>query len=89
VDETEVVVVRAPGAAVEISCGGQPMSATGPTTPQAAVDPAWAGGTLLGKRYGDDDLGVEVLCTRPGAGSLSVDGRALVTATAKPLPASD
>jgi hypothetical protein len=65
------------------------MVENGQPAPESEPDPAWSGGTLLGKRYGRDDLGLEVLCTKPGAGSLSVGGQPLETAHAKPLPASD
>ena len=40
-------------------------------------------------RYVDADGAYELLCVKPGKGSLSVDGVALVTKDAKPLPASD
>ena len=43
----------------------------------------------LGKRYVDEDSGLEVLCVKPGTGSLHVDGRSLVLKGAKPLPSSD
>jgi hypothetical protein len=43
----------------------------------------------MGKRYVDADNAYELLCVKPGKGSLSVDGVALVTKDAKPLPASD
>jgi hypothetical protein len=43
----------------------------------------------MGKRYADDDLGLEVLCTKPGPGSLSVGDTPLPVKGAKPLPASD
>ena len=43
----------------------------------------------MGKRFADEDLGLEVLCTKPGAGSLSVGGTLLQVKGAKPLPSSD
>jgi hypothetical protein len=46
-------------------------------------------GPLLGKRYADDELGLELLCTRPGEGGLTVDGGTVPLKGAKPLPASD
>jgi hypothetical protein len=46
-------------------------------------------GTLLGKRYVDEPTGLEVLCTKPGAGGLAVDGRELTIKAPKALPASD
>ncbi len=86
--DTSVVVVR-PGQGVsDIACGGSPMVAAqaAPTgVPQSGLD----GGTALGKRYVDEASGLELLCTKSGAGSLTVDGRPLEIKQAKPLPASD
>ena len=88
---TEVVVVRAPGAAVDLECGGAPMVPATAEAPSsaAAVDPARAEGTLLGKRYADEASGLELLCTKGGDGSLSVGGAILPLKDAKPLPSSD
>ena len=47
------------------------------------------GSVVLGKRYVDEDDTLEVLCTKPGAGTLAVGGRPLVLKSAKPLPSSD
>ncbi|WP_046322101.1 hypothetical protein [Mycobacterium sp. UM_Kg1] len=44
---------------------------------------------LVGKRYADEESGLEVLCVKAGAGPLRFAGRALVLRAAKPLPASD
>jgi len=85
---TEVVVVR--GAAVELSCGGHPMVVLDVDVPaDATPDPAHVTGTRLGKRYADAESGLEVLCTRPGDGSLSLGGTPLELNEAKPLPSSD
>jgi hypothetical protein len=46
-------------------------------------------GSQLGKRYADDEFGVELLCTKAGQGTLAVNGRPLPLKAAKPLPASD
>ncbi|HEY2084895.1 MAG TPA: hypothetical protein VGH54_02475 [Mycobacterium sp.] len=46
-------------------------------------------GVVLGKRYVDEPTGLEVLCTKAGAGPLAADGRQLVIKAAKALPASD
>lgn len=51
-------------------------------TPTA--DLAW--GTEVGKRYGNDDESIVVLCTNPGVGGLSIDGRRLHILGAKPCP---
>jgi hypothetical protein len=87
VDSTAVIVVRAPETDVTITCGDAEM-----TTDKPADDPAAAptqGGTLLGKRYADEELGLELLCTKAGAGALAVNGTPLEIKQAKPLPASD
>ena len=46
-------------------------------------------GTQVGKRYADDDLGLEVLCTKAGQGTLSLGIDPLPVKGAKPLPSSD
>ena len=90
VSDAQVVVVRAPDEDVDVRCGGVPLLADGQTTDAAAnLDASLGDGPLLGKRYADDDLGVELLCTRAGDGALTVDGRVLPLKGAKPLPSSD
>lgn len=86
---TQVVVVRPPGSAVELCCGGAAMVAVDDERIEVPIDPAFAAGTLLGKRYVDADAAIEVLCVNAGEGSLSIDGRTLTTKDAKPLPSSD
>ena len=46
-------------------------------------------GVQVGKRYFDEDTGLEVLGSKPGAGSLAMDGRPLKPKEAKALPSSD
>jgi hypothetical protein len=82
--DVEVVVIRYGGGV--IGCGGAAMSENGG---DEAIDPALAGGTTMGKRYVDAAGAVELLCVKPGKGTLTLDGVALVTKDAKPLPASD
>ena len=48
-----------------------------------------AAGSVMGKRYVDAESGLEALCTKPGAGSLSLDGRPLAVKATKKLPSSD
>lgn len=81
---TEVVVIRCGGGAIE--CGGAAMSEGGG---EAELNPDFAGGSLIGKRYVDEAGTVELLCVKPGKGSLAADGVRLVLKEAKPLPASD
>lgn len=84
---TEIVVVRPAAGDVELACCGAPMSEPdGADTPAAAPT---ADGVLLGKRYADEASGLEVLCTKPGPGPLTIDGRELQVKGPKPLPASD
>lgn len=87
---TEAVVVKAPADAVDLRCGGaemEPMPGTGAANgdPVAPFD----AGTLVGKRYVNEDETLELLCTKGGAGSLSVGDEALLVKGAKPLPSSD
>jgi len=87
--ETQVIVVRAPQGDVELSCGGAPMVPLDADVPAGEPDGAWAEGTQLGKRYADEGVGLEVLCTKAGKGSLALNGAPLGLKQAKPLPASD
>jgi hypothetical protein len=89
--ETEVVVIKTPRAGGELQCGGAAMLPHAPWQPPHGAVPAasHANGALLGKRYGDQAGGIEVLCTKPGTGSLSLDGQPLTLRQAKPLPSSD
>lgn len=87
---TEVVVVRVSDPHAVIECGGTAMRPAGtPPTPGATPAPGFDGGSLIGKRYGGEDAPVELLCVKPGAGTLAVGGRVLDQRSAKPLPASD
>ena len=84
--DTEVMVIRCGDGVIE--CGGAPMGEAKPAD-AAALSADFSGGTLMGKRYVDAAGAYELLCVKPGKGSLAVDGVVLVTKDAKPLPASD
>jgi hypothetical protein len=87
---TEVMVVAAPPDDVEVTCGGAPMIDIGDDPPAgASLAPDAAEGTALGKRYVNEDGNLELLCTKPGEGSLGVGGALLSLKEAKPLPSSD
>jgi hypothetical protein len=83
--DSEVVVIRYGSGT--LTCGGAAMSEQGGAT--AELDPAQAGGTVMGKRYVDAAGTVELLCVKPGKGTLALNGTALQMKEAKPLPASD
>jgi len=53
------------------------------------VDPGHKNGTQIGKRYVNEAGDLELLCTKPGEGSLAVGGTALTLKEAKALPSSD
>ena len=87
---TEVVVIAAPDVALTVACGGVAMIGEGEPHPEdVTLDPAVAEGTELGKRYSNDSGNLELLCVKPGAGSLVVDQVPLALKGAKPLPSSD
>ena len=88
--DTEVMVIAAPAGQVEVTCGGAPMLPLGADPPVgAALAPDASGGTQLGKRYVNAAGDLELLCTKPGKGSLGCGGAPLAVKGAKPLPASD
>lgn len=88
--DTQVVVVKAPKDApdVDVRCGGAPMREHGSGGERVAIT-GDGDATLLGKRYEDPDLGLELLCTQGGDGALSVGEAPLLVKGAKPLPSSD
>ncbi len=84
--DTEVMVIRC--GAGQIECGGVAMAEAKPEA-LGNVSSDHGTGSLMGKRYVDVAATFELLCVKPGKGSLSVDGAALSVKDAKPLPASD
>ena len=88
--DTEVVVVRPPKSEISLECGGYDLIPHSADKPEGkTLAPDFAGGSQMGKRYADDETGVEVLCTKAGAGSLTIGGRTIGAKDAKKLPASD
>jgi hypothetical protein len=87
---TEVIVTRAPAGDVDLTCGAVPMvpiEDAGAPSESPAVSSGE--GTVMGKRYVDESGDLELLCTKPGHGSLARDGTPLTIRGAKPLPSSD
>jgi hypothetical protein len=90
--ETEVIVVRTPDVDVDVDlrCGGAPLIDFDADRPAGTpIADAHHDKTLLGKRYTDEDVGIELLCTKAGEGSLSIADIPLLVMDAMPLPASD
>jgi hypothetical protein len=84
--DTEVMIIRCGDGTIE--CGGSVMAEAKPEA-LAEISASHANGSLMGKRYVDAAGTFELLCVKPGKGSLSVDGTAMIIKEAKPLPASD
>lgn len=87
--DAEFVVVKA-SSTVDLRCGGHPVLPLGAERPRGgSPEPGFDQGTAVGKRYSDPEATLEVLCTKAGAGSLSVADVPLELKDAKPLPSSD
>ena len=88
--ESEVMIIKYSGAA-EIRCGGQAMSdvKNSPDAERSSMDENLAAGTLMGKRYVDESDSMELLCVKPGVGSLSCGDEPLREKETKRLPSSD
>lgn len=88
--DAEFVVVRPPKTPVSLECGGAAVIPHAEAKPEgAALSADHSAGSAAGKRYADAETGLEALCSKAGAGSLSVDGRPIGATEAKKLPASD
>lgn len=88
--DTQVIVIRAVAPDGTLTCGGSPViDVTSTPDPDLTLAADAADGSAIGKRYADEADTIEVLVTRPGAGSLALDGVALTIKSARPLPSSD
>ncbi len=85
--KTQIMALRVPANAIEITCGGLPMLASDPE--QLSAPFGQMNGTLVGKRYVDEVESMEFLCTRGGEGTVAVNGISLEVKQAKQLPSSD
>ena len=87
---SELMVVVAPAGDVNLTCGGAAVvDLAGDAPAGGEIDPDHKTGTQMGKRYTNEAGDIEILCTKPGEGSLACDGTALEIKGAKPLPSSD
>ena len=87
--DSQIIVVRAPADEVDLRCGGHAVVEVGGDGAKQDLDPAFSEGTAIGKRYGDEDKGIELLCTKAGKGSLAIGPDPLPLKGAKLLPSSD
>jgi hypothetical protein len=88
--DAQMVVVRPPSGAGKLQCGGAAvLPIDDAATPAGTISPDFAEGVAIGKRYVDEESGLEVLGSKAGKGSLAFDGKPLTLKGAKPLPASD
>lgn len=86
----EFVIVRPAKGSVSLECGGHPVIPHASAKPgDLVLSEAHSAGSAAGKRYADAETGLEVLCSKAGAGSLSIDGRTIGATEAKKLPSSD
>ena len=87
--DTEVVVVRPPKEPATLECGGYQMGPHGEPQPGGkTIHEDFPEGSQAGKRYAGAETGMEVLCTKTGAGTLTIGGRPIGAKEAKKLPAS-
>lgn len=86
--DTQVMVIKTIAGEHDLRCGGASMIEM-TDTPAGTLDAAQAEGSLLGKRYVNEDESLELLCVKGGAGSLALDGVRLAPKQPKALPSSD
>jgi hypothetical protein len=89
VSEVEVIVVKAPSKELCLQCGGREMRSRDEDGEQLDPVDGLDDVILVGKRFGDDALGIELLVTKGGRGTLGIDGVPLEMKSAKALPSSD
>jgi len=88
VDDTEVIVVRAPADDVDLRIGGHPAIDLAAAPAQGLVA---EGGepVLVGKRYTRAAGDLEILVVKAGGAGMGVGDESLHPKESKPLPATD
>lgn len=86
--DAEVMIIKTAGSE-SLTCGGAPMLESKAAANGVEADAAQMSGCQIGKRYVNGDGTLEVLCVKPGEGSLGADGEPLQVKDAKKLPSSD
>jgi hypothetical protein len=87
--DTQVMVIAAPAGELALSCGGAPLAEVTSQITKGEINAEHKDGTQIGKRYVSDDGKLELLCTKPGQGSLALGAAKLKLKEAKALPSSD
>lgn len=87
--DAQFIIIRAQVDSGEVLCGGAPVIPADSATPSVYADASPGPGSLLGKRYENEESTLELLCTKSGVGTLSLDGKPLRIKAAKSLPSSD
>ena len=87
--DTQVMVIATPGGDLDLTCGGAPLVDVTADAPGGDVAADHKNGTQIGKRYVNEAGDLELLCTKPGEGSLALGGAELALKEAKALPSSD
>lgn len=85
----EVMVITAAEGITAITCGGAEMADAANDVSKGEINPDHAEGVQIGKRYINEEGDLELLCIKPGDGSLAVEGKPLKMKSAKKLPKSD
>ncbi|MCZ6616998.1 MAG: hypothetical protein O7E57_02605 [Gammaproteobacteria bacterium] len=85
---TEIMVIAAPAGEIQLSCGGAQMT-DGDVNGGGSVHPDYCNGSTIGKRYVSEAGDLEILCVKPGEGSLAMGDVALNLKDAKKLPKTD
>ena len=87
--DSQVMVIAAPDGDLDLTCGGAPLVDVTADAPGGEIAADHKNGTQIGKRYVNEAGDLELLCTKPGEGSLALGGAALALKEAKALPSSD
>lgn len=83
----EFIVTKGGGG--ELRCADAPLQMRGAEEAGVSVDTAGMDQVPLGKRYKDEETGIEVLVVKAGPCALNVDGREMALMQPKVLPSAD
>lgn len=87
--DAQIMIISAPEEDVDLNCGGAAMVDASSEIEQGAIDSEHRLGVQIGKRYVDEGSTLELLCIKPGEGSLALNGITLLLKDTKKLPKSD